>query len=105
MTTRQLESATTFDFQHSLRPATTVTSFSVDVVDGNGIEVADEGVTARFTSLTGEVREVAQTTDTTGRARFVDTHDAPLSHVEVIAANETTGQIRPAPGTRLVIET
>ena len=105
MTTRQLESATTFGFRHSLRPATTVTSFSVDVVDGNGVEVAGQPVTARFMTTTGTTYEVETTTDLNGRARFVDTHDAPLSHVEVIAANETTGQIRPAPGTRLVIET
>lgn len=105
MTTTQLESANTFGFRHSLRPATTVTSFSVDVVDGNGIEVVAEPVTARFISRSGEVREVAQRTDANGRARFVDIHDADVSHVEVVAGHETTGQIRPAPGARLVIET
>lgn len=104
MATRQLERTTTFGFRHPLRPATTVTSFSVDVVDGNGIEVAAEPVIARFTGATGEIREVERTTDANGRARFVDEHNAALSHVEVLAANETTGQIRPGPGARLVIE-
>lgn len=104
MTTTQF-APTTFGFRHSLRPSAIVTSFSVDVVDGNGIEVAGEAVTARFTTTSGTTHEVERLTDANGRARFLDTHDAPLSHVEVVAANETTGQIRPAPGTRLVIET
>lgn len=104
MATRQLERTTTFGFRHPLRPATTVTSFSVDVVDGNGIEVAAEPVIVRFTSATGKVREVERTTDANGRARFVDEHDTALRHVEVVAGHETTGHIRPAPGARLVIE-
>lgn len=105
MPTTLAQPPTTFGFRHSLHPKTTVTSFSVDVVDGSGLGVAGEPVTASFTTMFGDTEEVRRTTDGDGRARFVDEHSAPLSHVEVMAAGETTGHIRPAPGSRLVIET
>lgn len=89
---------------HLLRPASIVTSFSVRVVDGNGIEVAYEPVTARFTSATGETIDVRRLTNGEGEAQFVEVSDT-AAHVEVLAARETTGPIRPATGARLVIET
>jgi hypothetical protein len=88
---------------HLLRPSSILTAFSVLVVDGNGVEVSYEPVTARFTTAAGETTERLQMTDGAGVARFVEVNDT-AGHVEVIAARETTGPIRPAPGARLVIE-
>lgn len=104
MATTQLEQVDTFGYRHPLRPHGFVTSFSVDVVDGNGIDVQGEPVIARFSLAGGETREIRAVTDATGRARIVAEHDRQPVSVEILAAGESTGPTSPAPGARLVIE-
>ena len=100
----QLEPQRTFGYRHPLRPDAFVTSFSVDVVDGNGTDVPGEPVVARFSLADGETRDVRAVTDTTGRARIVVEHDLEPVSVEILSAGASIGPITPAPGARLVVE-
>jgi hypothetical protein len=101
----QLGTHRALGYRHPLRPHEFVTSFSVDVVDGNGTDVPGLPVIARFSLSDGETRDVHTVTDSHGRARFVTGHDSEPISVEILAARETTGPTTPAPGARLVIET
>lgn len=83
----------------------TVTTFSVDLVDGSGLDVAGEPVTALIRHEDGAETVVRQTTDAGGRARFVETHESTAIEMMVTAGRETLGPLRPpAQGTHLVIE-
>lgn len=104
MPTTHLERTETFGFRHPLHAHGFVTSFSVDIVDGNGTEVPGEPVVARFSLPGGDTREIHTVTDTTGRARIVAEHDRQPLSVEILSAGESTGPTTPAPGARLVIE-
>ena len=104
MSITQLKPRKSFGYRHPRRPDGFVTSFSVDVVDGNGTDVPGEPVIARFFLADGETRDVRAVTDTAGRARFVAEHDLEPVSVEILSARETTGPTTPAPGARLVIE-
>ena len=98
-------SVTTFGVRHPIRPGTVLTQFSIDVVDGNGLDVCGEPVTARFDFGGGAERVVTKVTDRDSRAWFAEEHDTAPRCVTLTAGRETTGTIRPAPGTLLIIET
>jgi hypothetical protein len=76
---------------------------SLDVVDGNGIEVASEPVTASF-AIGDAGREVVAVTDRAGRARFVIEHATVPHNVTMSAGRESVGPIHPVPGRIVVIE-
>jgi hypothetical protein len=82
-----------------------VTVFSVDVVDGNGLEVAGEAVTASYRFPDGSRSTTVAATDGGGRARFADEHAADPVSVTISAGRESITDIRPRPGSALVIET
>lgn len=102
MTATQLER---LGYRHPLRPDSVITSFSVEIVDGNGIDVAGEPLTVLFSAVDGTRKEIRAVTDTSGRARFVEEHAIQPIDVTVFAGRETTGPIQPWPGARIVIET
>lgn len=105
MTTTTLErERTTFGISHPRRQSHSVTSFTVDVVDGNGLDVAGEEVTARFDLGDGYERVVTATTDSHGRARFVHEHAIEPLTVTLSAGREIAGPLRPRPGARLTLE-
>lgn len=93
----------TIAYRHPLTH-TFVTNFTVQVVDGNGIEVAGEPVTISFLGAQHGVRSIQASTDVDGRVRVVETHlDEPQS-VVIDAAGESTGPIAPRPGAMVVVE-
>jgi len=79
-----------------------VTGFAVDVVDGNGLDVAGEPVTAVFRRADGSEAVVRQATDAGGRTSFADERE--VVEVVVIAGREVLGPLRPALEAHLVIE-
>lgn len=82
-----------------------VTSFSVDVVDGNGLEVASQAVTVRYGYPDGTETARTVRTDGGGRARLVDEHTQPPESVTLASGRETIRDIRPNPGSIVTIET
>lgn len=105
MTTTTLErDRATFGISHPVQRASRVTAFTVDLVDGNGLEVAGEPVTARFDLGNGYERVVAVPTDGSGRARFVHEHAIEPVTVTLSAGREIAGPLRPRPGARLTLE-
>ena len=90
-------------YRHPLT-STFVTNFTVQVVDGNGIEVAGEPVTISFLDAQHGVRAIQATTGIDGRVRVVDTHPDEPQSVVIDAAGESTGPVTPRPGAMVVIE-
>lgn len=80
---------------------TTVVGFTVSVVDGSGVEVYGEPVTATFHFGDGYHRTVTRATGRDGRARFVD---AAGDGVTLAAGRESLGPVMPTPGDHFVIE-
>jgi hypothetical protein len=79
-------------------------AFSVAVVDGSGIEVYGEPVTARFDLGAGRQRTVTRRTGADGAAHFVEQLDGAVRSVTLSAGRESSGPIQPQPGASLVIE-
>lgn len=79
-------------------------AFSVTVVDGSGVEVCGEPVTARFDLGDGRQQAVTHRTAADGTARFVERLAAAAHSVTLSAGRESLGPIRPKPGASLVIE-
>lgn len=92
-----------FAYSHPL--ARHVTNFSVQVVDGNGVEVASEPVTIQFLADGVALDRITTTTDGSGRVHVVRTHEIEPSDVIVHAGGESSGLIAPRPGAIVIIET
>jgi hypothetical protein len=78
-------------------------TITIDVVDGNGIEVAGEPLTVTFVTESGSRRIVEATTDGGGRV-----HLEPVSRprlVQIVAGGETTSAMTGVGRTRIVVET
>lgn len=82
-----------------------VAALSVTVVDGNGIEVHGEPVTARFDLGEGREYAVTRRTGADGAAHFVEDLAGPAHGVTLSTGRESVGPLRPAAGAHLVIET
>lgn len=88
---------------HVFSSTSAVLAFSVSVVDGGGVEVYGEPVTATVDLGDGYQRTLTRTTGRDGWAHFVE--DTGVAHgVKLTAGRESYGPLRPAPGERLVIE-
>ena len=103
-TTLHAQRAAAFGVPHPLRPGATVTSFSVKVVDRNGIEVAGEPVIATFTAADGSERQVTATTGGDGKVRLVVEHDDAPVAVTLAAGAEQSEPLQPPPGALLTLE-
>lgn len=79
-------------------------AFSVAVVDGTGIEVYGEPVTARFDLGDGRRPTVTRRTGVDGEAHFVKELSGEPIGVTLTAGRESLGPVLPALGARLVIE-
>lgn len=89
----------------STPPQNTDVGYTVKVVDGDGIEVPGEPVTARFELEDGYCRVLTATTDQQGRARFLGNHVRRPVSVVFDAGQETTEVGEPRPNQLLTIET
>lgn len=87
----------------SARPVVTAhRSIVVDVVDGNGLEVAGQPVIAHLRHHDGVDVTTEAVTDGHGRARVEVTDD--VASLNLTSGRESLGPIRPEHGTHLVIE-
>lgn len=77
-------------------------SIVVDVVDGNGLEVAGQPVIAHLHRHDGVDITTEAMTDVHGRARVEVTDD--VASVNLTSGHESLGPIRPEHGSHLVIE-
>lgn len=69
----------------------TVITFSVDVVDGNGLPVAFQEVAALYRYVGAPSLETLATTDADGRARFADHHSVLPVDVTLCSGKEESG--------------
>lgn len=93
--------ATTLD--RSRRDDIQVT-FSVDVVDGNGLDVSRERVTAVFHHGDGTKTVTHRLTDAGGRALFDGVPITPRTAMVLTAGRESLGPLVPTPESKLVVE-
>ena len=90
--------------QNTLNHPLTRLALTVDVVDGNGIEVSSQRVMARYQFEDGTESTALGTTDIGGRARFdLTPMDAPSS-VTVSSGRESVRWVPDAMESHLVIE-
>lgn len=84
--------------------AEAATGLSVTVVDGNGLEVSGEPVTARFHGPGTLERVVVRTTDSQGVARFEEPEGFRSTRLVLSAGRETYTDRLPISAARLTIE-
>ena len=92
----------TIDRQSARPVGTAHRSIVVDVVDGNGLEVAGQPVIAHLRRLDGVEVTTEAVTDRHGRARVEATDE--VASLSLTSGHESLGPIRPEHGSRLVIE-
>lgn len=68
-----------------------ITTFSVDVVDGNGLPVAFQPVSAQYRYAGTSPLEHVASTDVDGRARFTDHHPEQPLEVTLVSGREQSG--------------
>lgn len=95
-------SSITIDWPSARPVGTARRSIVVDVVDGNGLEVAGQPVIAHLSRHDGVEVTTEVVTDRHGRAR-VDATDEVAS-LNLTSGRESLGPIRPEHGSHLVIE-
>ncbi|HSJ28225.1 MAG TPA: hypothetical protein VLB67_08420 [Acidimicrobiia bacterium] len=84
------------------RPAE-VSDLVIDVVDGNGLEVAGERVSVNYITEGGRGGAIEGVTDSRGRALFSRMPQTAVVHIS--AAGEAAGPIVVGAGGRVVVET
>ncbi len=82
----------------------TLLTFDVEVVDGEGLPVADIEVGARFTYPTAPTTWSVATSDGDGWARFRDSHQEPPEEVCLYVGDELCGTFTIVEGAHVTIE-
>lgn len=95
---------TTMERQTVTPAAPTLTVVTVDVVDGEGLDVAGEPVHALYRYADGSDSLTVTLTDAAGRARFADAHRGRPETVTVMSGPEIVGPLRVDGEVRTVIE-
>lgn len=82
----------------------TVLSFDVKVVDGEGISVPSVEVGARYRYPTASNTWSRETTDANGYARFSDDHEEPPTEVCLYVGDDDCGTYALAEGVHITVE-